>query len=277
MRHASLARLPALALIAVSLPALSSAASAQSVPLVGHRAVYELSLEDGATSKAIEAARGRILYEFNGSACEGYTQTFAQIVELSGGDIGSRVSATRSTSFEEGDGSMLRFNTQNRSPSGETEDRDGVAEKSGAGISVKLKKPAASSFKLDDAMFPTAHVKKIISAARAGETTLVATVFDGSDKENKGHDTFAVIGKRVPESDEIEPSLRAAGWDKVARWPVSISYFEPGASNQTPLYIVSFELLENGVSRKLKLDYGEFALKGEISRMEALKTPPCDK
>lgn len=278
MRDASLARLPALAFLAVSLPALSTAAAAQSVPLAGHRAVYELSLEDGATSKAIEAARGRILYEFTGTACEGYTQTFAQIVELSGGDIGRRVSATRSTSFEEGDGSVLRFNTQNRSPSGESEDRDGVAEKAGPSVSVTLKKPAAASFKLDEAMFPTAHVKKIIAAARAGETTLAATVYDGSDKDNQGHDTFAVIGKPVAEgAEEVEPSLRAAGWDKVVRWPVSVSYFEPGAANQTPQYIVSFELLENGVSRKLKLDYGEFALKGEITRMEVLPTPPCDK
>jgi hypothetical protein len=278
MREASLARLPALALLVVSLPALSTAVAAQSTPLAGHRAVYELSLEDGATSKAVETARGRILYEFTGTACEGYTQTFAQIVELSGGDIGRRVSATRSTSFEEGDGSILRFNTQNRSPSGETEDRDGVAEKVGPGISVTLKKPAATSFKLDEAMFPTAHVKKIIAAARAGETTLAATVYDGSDKDNRGHDTFAVIGKPVAEgAEEVEPSLRAAGWDKVARWPVSVSYFEPGATNQTPQYIVSFELLENGVSRKLKLDYGEFALKGEITRMEVLPTPACDK
>lgn len=278
MRHLHPARLSALALIASSLPVLSTAATAQSVPLAAHRAVYELALEEGATSKTIEAARGRILYEFTGSACEGYTQTFGQIVELSGGDIGNRVSATRSTSFEEADGSMLRFNVQNRSPSGETEDRDGIGQKEGAGISVTLKKPKPESFKLADAIFPTAHVKKIIEAAKAGETTLTATVFDGSDKDNEGHDTFAVIGKPVAEgAEEIEPSLRAAGWDKMARWPVSVSYFEPGATNQTPQYIVSFELLENGVSRKLKLDYGEFALKGEISRLEVLKTAPCDK
>ena len=278
MRHSPAARLSALALIASSLPILSAAATAQSVPLAAHRAVYELTLEEGATSKTIEAARGRILYEFTGSACEGYTQTFGQIVELSGGDIGNRVSATRSTSFEEADGSMLRFNVQNRSPSGETEDRDGVAQKEGPGIAVTLKKPKPESFKLAEAIFPTAHVKKIIEAARAGETTLVATVFDGSDRDNEGHDTFAVIGKPVAEgAEDIEPSLRAAGWDKMARWPVSVSYFEPGAANQTPQYIVSFELLENGVSRKLKLDYGEFALKGEISRLEVLKTAPCDK
>ncbi len=47
---------------------------------------------------------------------------------------------------------MLRFNVQNRSPSGETEDRDGVGQKEGAGISVTLKKPKPESFKLADAI-----------------------------------------------------------------------------------------------------------------------------
>ncbi len=121
-------------------------------------------------------------------------------------------------------------------------------------------------------------MKKIIAAAKAGEATLAAMVFDGSEKGARGHETFAVIGKPVADGGEpLETSLREAGWDKLVRWPVSISYFEPGAANQTPVYIVSFELLENGVSRKLKLDYGEFALKGDISRMEALKAAPCDK
>ena len=48
----------------------------------------------------------------------------------------------------------------------------------------------------------------------------------------------------------------------LARWPVTISYFEVGKDSATPAYAISFELYENGVSRSLVVDYGEFALRG---------------
>ncbi|MHB2165942.1 cell envelope integrity EipB family protein [Alsobacter sp. R-9] len=274
MRSAPFVTLVAAVAVFAAVPALAG----QQVSLASHRAVYELSLADGATSKTIEGARGRILYEFTGSACEGYAQTFGQVVELSGGDIGTRVTATRSTTFEDGDGGTLRFNTQNRDASGDTDETDGTAERKAGAIKVTLRKPEKKSLDLTEALFPTAHIKAVIEAARAGETTFSANVYDGSEKGVKYYETFAVIGKPVAEGAEaVEEPLKAAGWDKVPRWPVSISYFEPGASNQTPVYVVSFELLDNGVSRKLKLDYGEFALKGDMTRLETLKANPCDK
>ena len=58
---------------------------------------------------------------------------------------------------------------------------------------------------------------------------------------------------------------------------MSISYFEEGGNTQQPVYVISFELLENGVSRKLKLDYGDFGLTGDLKRLEVLNTPACDK
>ena len=55
---------------------------------------------------------------------------------------------------------------------------------------------------------------------------------------------------------------------KLARWPVTLSYFTAGRGEQTPIYTITFELYENGVSRALKLDYGEFALKGDVAQFE---------
>ncbi len=38
--------------------------------------------------------------------------------------------------------------------------------------------------------------------------------------------------------------------------------------DQTPAYTISFDLYENGVSRALKLDYGDFALRGELKSLD---------
>ena len=95
---------------------LSPAIAAQNMPMAAHRATYDLILAEGAGKGGVESARGRIVFEFNGSACEGYTLNFRQVTELNGGDIGTKLSDMRSSTFEAGDGSSLRFNTESRTP-----------------------------------------------------------------------------------------------------------------------------------------------------------------
>ncbi len=58
---------------------------------------------------------------------------------------------------------------------------------------------------------------------------------------------------------------------------MSISYFEPGAGERTPVYVLSFDLFENGVSGALKLDFGDFSLRGEMKRLEILETASCKR
>jgi hypothetical protein len=61
------------------------------------------------------------------------------------------------------------------------------------------------------------------------------------------------------------------------RWPVAISYFEQGKKDGAPAYVLSFDLYENGVSRALKLDYGDFVLAGEMTQLDILPTKTCSK
>jgi hypothetical protein len=83
-----------------------------------------------------------------------------------------------------------------------------------------------------------------------------------------------VIGKAIP-PDTDKPTDAAAGQAVLAnmtRWPVTISYFDRAAKDkdgeQTPVYAITFELYENGVSRALVLDYGDFVLTGEMTSLE---------
>ena len=54
-------------------------------PFLAHQALYDLSLVKS-RSNSVNSARGRILYNFTGSSCEGYTSEFRQVSELDSGE-----------------------------------------------------------------------------------------------------------------------------------------------------------------------------------------------
>ena len=64
---------------------------------------------------------------------------------------------------------------------------------------------------------------------------------------------------------------------KLRRWPVTVSYFERNkpAGEQTPVYAISFDLYENGVSRTLVLDYNDFSISGVLKNIELKDSKPC--
>ena len=83
----------------------SSAALAEAspvLPLVSHRAAYDISLADstGPTPSSAQtpiSAAGLIAYEFRGSACEGYTSNFHQMTHRRSGRTRSRSKTPRSS------------------------------------------------------------------------------------------------------------------------------------------------------------------------------------
>jgi expansin (peptidoglycan-binding protein) len=56
-----------------------------------------------------------------------------------------------------------------------------------------------------------------------------------------------------------------------------VSYFDRsgGSGEQTPVYAITFELYENGISRALLLDYNDFAISGELKSLEIRDVKPC--
>ena len=110
---ASLRLLIAAAALAVLARPVPAHAQGAAVSLASHRAVYDLKLSTTRGKRAMNAVRGRILYDFSGSACEGYALQFRQVSELDSGEGKVIVSDLRATSWEEGAGKRLRFHSQN--------------------------------------------------------------------------------------------------------------------------------------------------------------------
>jgi hypothetical protein len=272
-----------LAVLALAALAGAPAMAAATAPFLPHQALYELSLVKSRGSSPINSARGRILYNFTGSACEGYTSEFRQVSELDVGEGKVTLSDLRSTSWEDGAGKSYRFKIETRMNDAEASPVDGIAERSGDHITVKLKQPVVKTFTLDGAtVFPTEQIQRIIAAAKEGKSLLELTVYDGSDNGEKVYNTLTVIGQAIPgdkPNASPDPSTTNDQMKQMTRWPVTVSYYDRDAKSkegeQTPVYAMSFELFENGVSRKLVLDYNDFVISGALGKFDVKDAKPC--
>jgi hypothetical protein len=253
-------------------------------PFLAHQALYELSLVKSRGSSSINSARGRILYNFSGSACEGYTSDFRQVSELDSGEGKVTLSDLRSSSWEDGAGKSYRFKIDARMNDADSSPVDGIAERTGDHITVKLKQPETKTFTLDGAtVFPTEQIQRIIAAAREGKSLLELMVYDGSDNGQKVYNTLSVIGQPIPgdrATTSPDPSTTNDQMKSLTRWPVTVSYYDRDAKatdgEQTPVYSMSFELFENGVSRALVLDYNDFVISGALGKFDVKDSKPCN-
>jgi hypothetical protein len=278
----SLARTVAVVAMATGVAA-GKADAAASGAFLPHQALYELNLLKSRGSNSINSARGRILYDFSGNACEGYTSEFRQVSEMDSGEGKVTLSDLRSTSWEDGQGKSYRFKIDSRMNDTDSSPVDGVAERTGDHITVKLKQPQTKTFTLDGStVFPTEQIQRIIAAAKDGKSVLELTVYDGSDNGEKVYNTLSVIGQPIP-GDRIvaapDPSTENGVMKSMTRWPVTVSYYDRDAKandgEQTPVYAMSFELFENGVSRALVLDYNDFVISGALGKLDVKDSKPC--
>jgi EipB-like len=251
----TLSRSPKSLVLALALPALAaglsgSARAAANGAFLSHQALYELTLLKSRGSNSISSAHGRILYSFTGSACEGYTSEFRQVSEMDNGENKVTLSDLRSTSWEDAAGKTYRFKIDSRMNDVDTGPIDGIAERVGDHITVKLKQPQPKTFNLDGStVFPTEQIQHIIAAAKEGKSILEQTVYDGSDNGEKVFSTLAVIGQPIRGDQTIaspDPSTENDVMKSATRWPVTVSYYDhdakPEEGEQTPLYAMSFEL-----------------------------------
>jgi hypothetical protein len=244
-----------------------------------HRAVYELKLAHSRGNSSTMSARGRILYDFSGNACDGYALLFRQVSELDNGEGKTTLSDLRSTSWEEGAAKRFVFKSQNFINENLLDTVDGTAQRIGEKVEVTLTKPQDSRFDLEPAVaFPTDHMRRIIAAAREEKSILELPVYDGSDKGDKVFNTLSVIGRAIAPNERV-PTDAAANKPELAglkRWPVTVSYFDKAArTDQPPVYAIKFELYENGISRALVLDYNDFAIAGELTSLDLRESKPC--
>ena len=120
--------------------------------LASHRAVYELKLAQTRGNSPAMSARGRILYDFSGNACDGYALQFRQVSELDNGEGKVTLSDLRSTTWEDGAAKSYIFKSQNYLNETLIDTVDGAADQEPDKVVVKLMRPVDKTFDLESAM-----------------------------------------------------------------------------------------------------------------------------
>jgi hypothetical protein len=254
------------------------------IALAPHRAVYDVTLKRADERADLSGAEGRLAMELGGSDCEGWTTNFRMANEFRPREGKGRVIDTQSASWESGDGLSMRYNQREFLDGSQQGERKVSAKRdAGGGIGrAEVEKPEQRSLELPpETVFSIEHQKRLLRAAIAGGTHESSFVYDGSD-DSTGFRAIAFIGaKKMP--GQAKSTLAGAPGEALAKlpsWPMTISFYATKAGEAqgeaTPAYQVSFTMYVNGVADNLVLDYGDFALGGNLKVLEFLDQAPCE-
>ncbi|MDO1583934.1 cell envelope integrity EipB family protein [Rhizobium oryzicola] len=261
------------ALIAGSVvsPAWSSSPAIEAAKvLIPHRAVYELKLKNASDRAGIEGMTGRMVYEFSGSACAGFTTNFRFVTRV---DMGEQMRLTdqQTTTFENANAGEFRFETKSFTDEQLDKQVAGSAKEDANALKVALAKPDTREVQLTPSKFPTQHMLEVIDNARKGNRFFEQRIFDGSEDGDQSLLTSTIIGaQQQPKPDDADAG-QAGEFAKKPYWPVTMAYYnDDGKTDELPVYRMSFKLYDNGITRDLTMDYGDFVLSGTLTKLELL-------
>ncbi|SKA33591.1 EipB family protein [Consotaella salsifontis] len=266
--------------MAVLLPALVPTAASATAALASHRAVYDLSL--AARSDELRSAEGRIVMELR-NACGDYDLTYRFVARFFE-EQEVTLTDQRTTSKERVSGDRFEFETSTLVDGIPQSEVKGTAQNSASATSVKLEKPAEREFELPLSVFPMNHTADLIETAEAGGKVVQVSIFDGDQDAQKKLTSTAIIlpapvattsdeedGAKTPKREKVLASL--AG---LKSWYVDESYYSSESNaDGMPIFHSTYRLYQNGVSDDIVLDYGSYALKGSLSRLDYLQPKPC--
>ncbi len=275
---------PKLTLLAlVAAVASSTTVIAAPAALIPHRATYNISLIDARAGAGISELSGRMVYELTGSECAGYTQTMRFVTRTTNQEGNVSLSDLRSSSWEDGSGDRFRFNSSQYRNDALSEQTVGeaVRRKRPSEIRVELTKPKRKVTRISaDAMFPIQHSMNLLQAARDGRKLFSTDLFDASESGEKVYATNAFIGARLEAgyNKSLDKVNGSDNLDALSAWPVAMSYFEKGTekTDAVPAYELAFVFFDNGVSRRIRIDYGDFSIRGDLKELVMLDTAKCD-
>ena len=243
-----------------------------------HRAVYDIKLERSTEQSGISGMDGRLVFQFDGSACDGYTMNMRFVLRIQLPEA-LRVTDQQTTTFESGDGKEFNFVTKTFTDQKLDKELRGSASRDADGIAVDVEKPDPIDVTLEPSQFPTMHLAELIERAQAGETFYETSLFDGTDQGDRLMKTSVVIGKKTANAKDDAELVKAVPLKDQEFWPVTIAYFDPTeetSGESEPQYRITFKLYENGITRDLEMDYGDFALKGAMTELDMLPEVACE-
>ena len=274
-------KMKTLAMIVLAMPMLWVNPTAAQT-LAAHRAFYALEATKLDASSGYSSIDGKLAYELTGNVCDGYSVSFRIVNNYVQTEKTAQLIDTQLATWESGDGLEMNFRQKqylNSNLQGEQK-LDVKRNKTGDDAKGVMTAPKDLEYTVPgQAVFPSTHLLRLIGAAEKGLNHDVSLVYDGSDDDHTFKAVTFIGKKREPGSFAPDASNpETAALKGVASWPMSVSYYsmEKDAAD-TPVYQSSFNVYENGVATELMLDYGSYALKGHLTKLELLSSGTCNK
>jgi hypothetical protein len=235
-----------------------------------------MTLAQSKNNSGVVAARGTMVYEW-GETCDGWTVEQRYRLRMQYAESNEVEVSSNFVTWESKDGLRYRFNERKLRNGEVDEEVRGEARLDGPGQGgvAEFTKPQKSQIDLaPGTMFPTAHTLFLIERAKAGDQFVAKDVFDGAG-EDRSVEITAVIGQE----QSAEATAREGGVDspllKRPSWRIRLAFFPSDSKSDKPDYELGMRLLDNGVSRDMTLDYGDFAIRAKLDEIEALPKPSC--
>lgn len=263
--------------LALAGPGGGVGAAVAATPIQPHRAIYELALSSSQSGSGIIGAGGQLYFEW-ADACDGWAVEQRYKLRLSYTDSDDSDLQISLVSWEAKNGQRYRFEVKKMSNGEIDEDIRGTAQVSkGKRGLARFTTPEPARFTLPkDVLFPSAHTIALIEAAKAGQVFLSRHVFDGGSVEGATLVSAAISLARPANPKEANPLLKGRSWGmRMAFFPDAAGVDPQTQGEEQPDYELGADLLENGVSRAMTLDYGQFAVRAKLLKVEPLAAAKC--
>jgi hypothetical protein len=253
---------------ATGAPRLASAAE-----IAPHRALYRMTLGAVRNDSGVVDAHGAMVYQW-GETCDGWTIEQRYRLKLHYVQSGDADIYSRFVTWESKDGLRYRFNEKEMRNGDTNQEIHGEAQLDGPGKGgvARFSEPRPETMRLTPGvLFPSAHTILLIDKARAGTNFISRQVFDGSAEENAVQVSAFIGGAAAvdPVSTELNPLLMRPGWH------MRLAFFPADAKAEEPDYELGMVLLDDGVSRDMVIDYGDYSIRAKLDAIEALQKPSC--
>lgn len=288
-----------------SASAVETGSAPGGVQIAAHRALYTMTLAHSKTDFGVTGAHGEMGYQW-GETCDGWTVEQRYKLTINYANSQDVNINSNFVTWESKDGLKYRFNQKETRNGTVDEEIRGSAQLDGPGKggTVTFEKPQPQTMKLPPgALFPSAHTILLIEKAKAGEDFVARQVFDGATVEGAVL-VSAVIGKKLepsadqkanadakaaadvkhatdPNADQTaktsaapDPSLNDPVLQRPG-WRMRLAFFPSDPNSETPDYELGMTLLDNGISRDMTIDYGDYTISAKLAKIEPLGKPHC--
>jgi hypothetical protein len=252
----------------------AESATAATVQLVPHRAIYELSARPGNGFGSSGSVRGLLTYEIS-DGCDGWSVNQKAGIDLSPPEGDAVRFEWSQATWEAKDSTSYRYVIKEGQAGGEGTQRRGELryDKPGGEGTLTTELPGRAESRVRSALLPVQHTTSLIEHATAGDAVFYASIFDATVDE-----------KPVEISAGIGPA--SAGWptrggkfaplDNVKSRHVDFAFFVDDLPDGTPDFEQSIQLYDNGVIGEVNFEFAGLQVEGTLRKLEMLQPQGCE-